>query len=288
MLFADDTQLYLTCEKAVDSIVNLERCVDDIRLWMMKNRLVLNDSKTEVMHIRSKFRDRCKIKPVDLCSVRVGSTNVKTSVSVRDLGVFLTNRSDMKLNVSKICQAASFALHRIGRVRNILDRTRTEKLVHAFVTSRLDYCNSLLYNIEDKHLHKLQLIQNSAARLVTRTRMIEHITPVRQALHWLPIQARVHFKLLLFVHKILHNQAPTYLSDLISVKVSRMPTRSTAPGAVVLEPFRWDQKNFAYRSFSNAAPSLWNVLPAHIRLSPTITSFKSALKTHLFRQHYGC
>ena len=171
---------------------------------------------------------------------------------------------------------------------NILDRTNTEKLVHAFVTSRLDYCNSLLYNIDDKHLYKLQLIQNSAARLVTRTPMYEHISPVRQALHWLPIEARVHFKLLLFVYKILHNQAPVYLSDLITVKVFRMPTRSSAPGAVILEPFIWDQKNFGYRSFSNAAPSLWNALPPEIRLSPTITSFKSALKTHLFRKHYEC
>ena len=284
MLFADDTQVYLTCDEVVNSVSRVELCVDDIRQWMMDNRLVLNESKTEILHIRSRHKRRT----VDLCSVRVGTTNVETSVSVRDLGVYFTNRSDMVTNVRKMCQAASFALYRIGRIRNILDRTNTEKLVHAFVTSRLDYCNSLLFSIEQKHIYKLQLIQNSAARLVMRTRMIEHITPVRQALHWLPIQARIHFKILLFVYKILHDQAPAYLSDLITVKVPVRVSRSNSHGAPALKPYVWDQKTFGYRSFSNAAPTLWNVLPPEIRMSPTITAFKSSLKTHLFRLHYGC
>ena len=194
----------------------------------------------------------------------------------------------MSTHISKVCQAASFAIYKIGRIRKILDRTHTERLVHAFVTSRLDYCNSLLYNVEDKHISKLQLLQNSAARVVTLTRMHEHITPVRRELHWLPIQARIHFKILLFVFKILHNCAPLYLSSLISVKVPVQRTRSVSPGAPLLEPFSWDQKNFGYRSFANAAPTLWNVLPPHIRLSPTIPAFKSALKTHLFKLHYEC
>ena len=111
----------------------------------------------------------------------------------------------MSNHILKLCQCASFALHRIGRISNVLDRSNTERLVHAFVTSRLDYCNSLLFGIEDKYLCKLQLLQNSAARLVTRTKMHEHITPVRRELHWLPIYARMNFKILLFVYKILHD-----------------------------------------------------------------------------------
>ena len=266
MLFADDTQLYIVADRAVDSVGKIEDCIDDIREWMLLNRLVLNDSKTEVIHIRSKFK-----KTQDVLSIRVGSTEVNTVNSVRDLGVFLNNRSDMNIHVKKICQSASFAIHRLGKIRNVLDSTSTERLVHAFVTSRLDYCNSLLFGIEDKHIYKLQLIQNSAARLVTRTRKNEHITPVRRALHWLPIHARIDFKILLFVYKILHNQAPAYLSDLISFRVTGRALRSAV--APTLEPVRWNQKNFGYRSFSNAAPTLWNVLPVEIRLAPTVSSF---------------
>ena len=289
MLFADDSQLYLTCERAIDSTPIMEKCIDEIRDWMVDNRLVLNDSKTEIMHIRSKFQERWKYrKPEDLSSLRVGETQVEVSDCVRDLGVYLNNRADMSNHVKKTCQNASYALYKIGRIRNVLDRTDTEKLVHAFVTSRLDYCNSLLFGIEDMHITKLQVLQNSAARLVTRTRLYEHITPVRQALHWLPIPARIEFKILLFVYKILHQQAPAYLSDLISIKVPVRVLRSNpAPGVPELEPADWDLKNYGFRSFSNAAPTLWNVLPHDVRMAPSVTSFKTALKTHLFRQHYG-
>ena len=248
----------------------------------MDNRLVLNDGKTEVMHIRSVY----KKKTTDLWTVRIGTVDVATTVSVRDLGVFFSNRSDMIANISNICRSGSFALYRIGRIRNILDRTSTEKLIHAFVTSRLDYCNSLLFGVEDKHLHKLQVIQNSAARIITRTRMNEHITPVRRELHWLPIHARIEYKILLFVYKILHDVAPSYLSDLVSVKEQVRVLRSNASGAPALEPADWEQVHFGYRSFANAAPTLWNVLPPDVRMSPTITAFKSSLKTHLFRKYY--
>ena len=250
----------------------------------MTRRLVLNDAKTEILHIRSHYK-----KTVDLTSLRIGDTSVETSKCVRDLGVYFNNRSDMSSHVSHVCQNASFALYRIGRIRNVLDRTNTERLVHAFVTSRLDYCNSLLYNIEDKHIYKLQLLQNSAARLITRTRKYEHITPVLRELHWLPVYSRIHFKILLFVYKILHNQAPAYLSDLIMVKETpvRVLRSAPAPGVPVLKPVDYEQKHFGYRSFSFATPTLWNVLPDEIRLSPTVSSFKSVLKTHFFRKHYG-
>ena len=94
---------------------------------------------------------------------------------------------------------------------------------------------------------------------------------------------RCCFKILLFVYKILHNQAPAYLSDLITVRVPKRLTRSAF--TPVLEPANWEQKHFGYRSFSNAAPTLWNALPIEIRLSPSVASFKTSLKTYLFRKH---
>ena len=113
--------------------------------------------------------------------------------------------------------------------------------------------------------------------------MHEHITPVRRELHWLPIHARIDFKILLFVYNILHNQAPAYLSDLTTVRVPVRLTRSAC--APVLDPANREQKDFGYRSFSNAARTLRNVLPKEIRLSPSVASFKTFLKTHIFLKH---
>ena len=86
-------------------------------------------------------------------------------------------------------------------------------MVQAFVSSRLDYCNSLLCGIAGNLLQKLQPVQNAAARLITRTGRREHITPVLSELHWLPVQLRIDFKLAVLVYKVLHGQLPQYLAE---------------------------------------------------------------------------
>ena len=105
------------------------------------------------------------------------------------------------------------ALSNIGRVRKYLDQTNTERLVHVFKTSRLDYCNSLLYGVPEKDLNKLQRLQNSTARLVTGTKPRDHITTVLRTLHWLPVRQRITFKILLIVYKIVNQIAPACLCD---------------------------------------------------------------------------
>ena len=94
----------------------------------------------------------------------------------------------------------------------------TESLVHAFITSRVDYCNSLLYGLSNSHIMKLQRIQNAAARLVTGAPRFCHVAPLLCHLHWLPISYRIKFKILLLTFKCLYGLAPNYLIDLISIK----------------------------------------------------------------------
>ena len=109
----------------------------------------------------------------------------------------------MSGHINSVCRIASFA-----KIRRYLDQASAEKLVHAFISSRLDNCNSILFGLPEKELNKLQRIQNMAARVVTLTRKRDHITPVMHELHWMPIHARIVFKLLLLTYKALNGQAP--------------------------------------------------------------------------------
>ncbi len=105
----------------------------------------------------------------------------------------------------------------------MLSVSDAEKLVHAFMTSRLDYCNALLGGCPASSINKLQIVQNAAARVLTRSRKYDHITPILQSLHWLPIKFRISYKILLLAYKALNGLAPAYLTNLLS---RYNPTRS--------------------------------------------------------------
>lgn len=159
---------------------------------------------------------------------------------------------------------------------------QTERLVHAFVMCYLDYCNSLLYGLPDTQLQKLQVIQNSAARLVTRTKKYESISPILRALHWLPIRSRIVFKILLLVYQCFHEIAPSYLSDLLVKYQPVRSLRSVQKDLYVVPCI--STKYYGKRSFEHAAPELWNSIPNNVRHAISIKGFKASLKTYLFNK----
>jgi hypothetical protein len=277
MVYADDTQLYMlmnSSEKAA-AISQLEQCVNSVKSWMTANRLKLNGGKTEILHITSKFIRSSSA--VD--SFTVGSDCVQTVSSARNLGVTFDNLLSMTSHVNNICRAANFALYKIGQIRKYLDHATAEKLVHAFITSRLDCCNSVLFGLPDCEIAKLQQVQNTAARMVSLKRKHDHITPVLRQLHWLPVRKRVMFKVLLLTYKALHGLAPNYISDLIAEYKPTRVLRSS--NKHLLRPLKTSTA-YGRRSFAAAAPKLWNELPITIKCASSLNVFKSLLKTHLF------
>lgn len=155
-----------------------------------------------------------------------------------------------------------------------------EKRIYAFITSRLNYCNSLYFGLQSTLLRRLQLVQNAAARLLTGTGRFDSIIPILADLHWLPIKYRIDFKILLLTFKIINNIAPSYLVELLSLYTPSRALRSTGQLPLV-QPGAW-LKTRGDRAFATAAPKLWNNLPTTIRASESVQSFKSWLKTFLF------
>ena len=146
------------------------------------------------------------------------------------------------------------------------------------------YYNSLLYNMPDSQLNKLQAIQNSAARLISRTKKHSHITPVLEHLHWLPIQSRIMFKVLLLTYQCLHAMAPQCLSECL-VKYALSRNLRSAQKDLLTFPTT-QTKCYRERSFSHAAHSLWNIIPSCVKNASTTHKFKSTLKTHLFKKYF--
>ena len=185
-----------------------------------------------------------------------------------------------------IIPSAPAAPVRASLARSPLMHVQTTALVHAFVTSRLDYCNSMLAGIRDGLIDQLQIVLRVAALLVLRKRKFDPIlADIRDRLHWLPIRSRIDFKLGLLVCKCLHGIAPAYLTEML-VQKSTVPAlsrlRSTARGDLLVP--RTKTKTIGPRSFATSGPALWNNLPDDLRdPSLSLTVFKQRLKSYLFK-----
>ena len=279
--YADDTQLYLKFDvhDPLPAFAKLCAAIKDIRSWMIHNKLKINDDKTEFVIISSPKMAH-HIKDIHL---EVGDCRIEPSLTAMNLGIKFDSAMNMKSQVSNICRSVSCHLRNIGSIRRCLDDTSTAKLVHALITSRLDYCNSLLYGIADNQLNRLQRQQNNAAHIVSRKKKHEHISDTMKALHWLKIEERILFKIMLMVFKARNGLAPSYISELISSYEPARTLRSSSKN--LLQEYKTENQ-YGDRAFQNAAPREWNKLESEIRCISDISCFKKSLKTLLFRSSY--
>ena len=156
-------------------------------------------------------------------------------------------------------------------------------LVHSLVTSRLDYGNAVLYGISDRLLHRLEMVQRSAARVVLRIRRGDRrsMTAALEQLHWLPVRYCIEYKILVIVFRALRDRMPTYIASLITPNVPHRVLRS-ADRALLVVP-RHNLERYGRRSFSRAGPTLWNALPEDLRSTECMNKFKAHLKTFYFK-----
>ena len=279
-MYADDSQIYLSVKPGnseISAYQTLECVINEIRKWMYQNKLKLNDNKTEFMVLGTKQQ----LSKVYKSDVQVGDDIICKNHVTRNLGVHIDEHLKMTEHVNFVCRTAMFHLRNIRIIRKCLSKEATEVLVNALVTSRLDYCNGLLYGIAGFNMDKLQRVQNNAARVILQLPKFAHITPAIMSLHWLPIKFRIVFKILLVTFKCIHGIGPVYLSGLLKFYApSRTNMRSSS--LLHLQVPRSKSVRAGDISFSVAAPRLWNSLPLYVKQAENVSIFKSRLKSYLF------
>ena len=185
---------------------------------------------------------------------------------------------------SQICNSPIFHLRNIARICNYLTPQAIKLVIHTFITSKLDYCNSLLYGAPKYQIQRLQHVENAATRLLASSSRFEHMTPILMNLHGHPVCQRIKFKIILLTYKALHNCAPLCVKDLINPYVPARCLRSSSHN--LLQQPRFNLQLMV------TVPSLllllfcWNNLPLNVKNSPSVAIFKQRAKIFLFKEAF--
>ena len=286
--YADDSNMCVSFDirdelESSSEIAKLENCLYDVSSWMLINRLKVNEGKTEaILFYPPRLENIVSARGM---SIKVNGQDVKIQKQIESLGVILDCNMKMEKQVNNVTKISYFHLRKITRIRNRLNQNITKTLVNTLVTSRMDYCNSLLSSLPKKSIKKLQKAQNAAAKAITLAKRREHVTPILRELHWLPISYRSDFKILLMTYKMLNGMAPESLSSLIYKYEPQRYLRSANENFLVRPSI--PKNRYGHRALSNVSPFLWNSLPSAIRQAKSTEAFKTMVKTHFFTEHFG-
>ena len=251
---------------------------------MSSNRLSLNCSKTQLIW----FGTPQQLQKLDLLLLAENFPQFTFSTSVRDLGVTLDSSLTFSEHITQLTRSSYFQLRRIKAIRRSVSSSTLTSIVHAFVCSRIDYCNSVLVGLSKVRLSPIQSVLNAAARLIAHLPKFSHISSFMiNQLHWLPLTARIQFKVLVLVLKSKLGIAPKYLRDHIRSplsSVSHRPLRSLVRHTLFVPRVRTTLAQT--RSVATIGPTLWNALPSSLRviiLSGSLPTALSLLKTFFSR-----
>ena len=274
MGYADDNlglRVFPAFSKLSTLFSDVPTCLSSISKWTSTHFLKLNTTKTNVMVFGSKsFKQSVNLSG---CLNSTGSL-IPLSPSTKLLGAHLEDTLSFDLHVSKTVSSSFIILKNVRSIRKLLTADATATLIHSIITSKLDQCNSLLFNVSLANLAKLQRLQNFALRTVLNLHPRSHISQHFQELHWLTVEQRIYFKILTITFKCIHCLAPSPLA--VKVQLS-------SPLDMLLDSSQfYPTSALGRRAFSYSAPRCWNALPRSLRIIPCLETFKAHLKHHLF------
>ena len=178
-----------------------------------------------------------------------------------------------------------YHLHCLRLIRRSIPLPIAITIASSYIILLFDYCNSLLFNLPEYKLIKLQRLQNAVVRCVhlLPRRSYDSITPLLKQLHWLPVPYRIQYKLSLTIHKAIHHNSPDYLASLLHLHTPIIPLQTRSSNTFILTtPHLHKLHSSNIRSFALSAPYHWNSLPNHLRTNTSTPSFKRHLKTYYF------
>ena len=242
---------------------------------MSTNKLKLNPDKTEFLLFGN---ERQRSKYLSMFPIQLFGVKTNPAKSARNLGVIFDTNFTFRSHISAACSSCFYHMRDLRRFRRHLDLDSAKLLATPLVSSRLDYCNSLLYGIVDIDLTRLQHVQNQLARLVTKSPPFTCSIPLLRSLHWLPVRFRIRFKINLLTYKTLREKQPVYLHSMLAAVTPSRSLRSNNDNRLSVPGVK---TNTGDRASHSCTPSLWNNFLLSVRSAISVATFKKYLKTHL-------
>ena len=248
---------------------------------MARRKLKLNDGKTEIIVIRGKLRN---VSVANFGVMSFGDTQLVSCESAKKLDVVPDSSLSFRSHVDSIVKTCNFHIRNLYVIKDFVNRKNLVTLVHSLIVSKVDYFNSLFIWLPNVNMKKVQSVLNRAARLIFNLPSRVPTTSSLIVLHWLPLKARIEFKICLITFKALKFNQPSYIRELLSFSSceSTLGLRSADDPYRLHEPTAIGERGFANRCFSYIDPRLYNKLPITIKLIDSLNTFKSHLKAFLF------
>ena len=234
--YADDTNLsFLLSIRSTELFWRtVSECLNSVKSWFLTNGLLVNPGKSDSILIGTTVQTR----KVDSSGVKMGGSKIPLSDKIKSLGVVFDQRLTFENHVKAVCRTCNFHIKSLRVLRPSLDTGTAEIIGRSIIMSRLDYCNSLLAFTSKRNIHRLQMVQNQLARVVSGSGYRQSAAPILLSLHWLPVQRRIEYKVVNMVFKSRMNSLPEYLSRGLTVYTSVWPTRSSLQNTYVVPRVR--------------------------------------------------
>ena len=279
-IYADDTTLYIDFRPLMeryDAFVSIDKCLEEMQLFLTQSFLKLNAGKTATIFFGSKYQTSVFD---NLCIEYQNEALLKESMFKKTLGVLLDSNLTMEKQINSMRKACSYSLHKLQHIRYGLDVPTRILLIKTFVLSQIDYCNILFLNTPDYLIQRLQLVLNACIRFIYDLKRREHVTPFLAKAHILPVKYRIIYKSCMTIYKVMNGFSPDYLNDIVRqysdyINDTAHFTRSQCD-VMMLKP------SVGNNPMSEKLVTHWNSLPMSLRYITELERFKKDLKTHLF------
>ena len=268
--FADDNTLSTSADSLDILIKKLETDSDVAIKWFGKNHMIANPDKFKAIIIQKDRKDTSGIK------LNINNTEILSEREVTLLGIDIDNRLSFDGYLSKICKQASNILNALKRQSKfIVGMTNRILMANSYVLSYFNYCPLVWHFCGAGSTHKIEKIHERALRWVYDDYVSAYSDILKTSNSSTLYLKRVRM-IAQETYKVINNQSPSYLSELIRFRNSRYPTRNTDIDIYVP---RVNQVKFGNRSFKYEAPVLWNSLPNDFRKVENFSIFKELMKT---------